>query len=123
MIKIYCSEFNSTKAVVKMTAAFLYNQTKNSVLFIKTQYVHTAYNVITIPTIRYVHNKTGGVYVEYFNVPTNDIKLSELPIGMAYVPMQVWEKLYEADLGMHRGTIFRELDKPFIGEEAVSDER
>lgn len=60
--------------------------------------------------------------MENFNVPTNDIKLSELPIGMAYVPMQVWEKPYDADLGMHRGTLFHQLDKPFIGEEAVPHE-
>ncbi len=42
-----------------------------------------------------------------------------VPLAMAYVPMQRWRLLYEADVGLDRGTIFRELDKPFIGEEAV----
>ncbi len=55
-------------------------------------------------------------------LPSNDIKLSELPLAMAYVPMQVWETPYDADVGMHRGTLFRQLDKPFIGEEAVPNE-
>ena len=32
---------------------------------------------------------------------------------------KVWEDLYEAGLGLERGTIFSQLDKPFIGEEAV----
>lgn len=42
-----------------------------------------------------------------------------VPLAMAYVPMQRWRLLYEENIGLDRGTIFRELDKPFIGEEAV----
>ncbi|MBU5450355.1 spore coat associated protein CotJA [Acetivibrio sp. MSJd-27] len=38
---------------------------------------------------------------------------------MAYVPMQMWNKTYDPDVGICRGTIFPELDLPFIGEEAV----
>jgi len=38
-------------------------------------------------------------------------------LGMAYVPMQKWEKLYESELGLNRGTIFSQLDLPWIGEE------
>ncbi len=43
----------------------------------------------------------------------------ETPVGMAYVPFQKWEKPYDCDAGLSRGTIFPSLDKPFIGEEAV----
>lgn len=43
--------------------------------------------------------------------------LDQLPLGMAYVPMQKWEKLYESELGLNRGTIFSQLDLPWIGEE------
>ena len=43
----------------------------------------------------------------------------DTPLAMAYVPFQMWEKPYEADVGLSRGTIFPSLDKPFIGEEAV----
>ena len=44
----------------------------------------------------------------------------EMPIAMAYVPYQFWEKPYDDELALSRGTIFPSLDKPFIGEEAVS---
>lgn len=40
-------------------------------------------------------------------------------LAMAYVPVQCWEQIYEPDTGLTRGTIFPDLDKPFIGEEAV----
>ena len=43
------------------------------------------------------------------------------PLAMAYVPFQMWEKPYEADVGLSRGTIFPSIDKPFIGEEAVKN--
>ena len=45
------------------------------------------------------------------------------PIGMAYVPYQQWEKLYDDAVAISRGTIFPSLDKPFIGEEAVRNAR
>lgn len=37
------------------------------------------------------------------------------PIGMTYVPMQQWRELYQPDEGFHQGTIFKELDYPFLG--------
>lgn len=30
----------------------------------------------------------------------------DTPLAMAYVPFQMWEKPYEADVGLSRGTIF-----------------
>lgn len=39
---------------------------------------------------------------------------------MAYVPFQRWCPTYEPEVGFNRGTMFPELDKPFLGEEAVS---
>ena len=44
-------------------------------------------------------------------------------LAMAYVPVQTWTQIYEPDTGLTRGTIFPDLDKPFIGEEAVPDGR
>lgn len=41
------------------------------------------------------------------------------PLGMAYVPIQQWKELYDPELALQRGTMFRQLDFPFIGEEAV----
>ncbi|MGN0624545.1 MAG: spore coat associated protein CotJA [Oscillospiraceae bacterium] len=44
---------------------------------------------------------------------------AETPLAMAYVAFQSWEKPYDSDAGLSRGTVFPSLDKPFIGEEAV----
>ncbi len=43
----------------------------------------------------------------------------EMPVGMFYVPMQSWGDLYDPDAALCRGTLFQDLDKPFIGEEAA----
>lgn len=40
--------------------------------------------------------------------------IDKTPIGMAYVPRQMWREIYEKDKGIMRGTIFAELDKPFL---------
>ena len=40
-------------------------------------------------------------------------------LAMAYVPWQRWRDLYDSNKGFHRGTIFRELDKPFCGKGGV----
>ena len=39
---------------------------------------------------------------------------SDTPIAMAYVPWQKWENIYEPCKGLEHGTIFRDLDKPFM---------
>lgn len=43
-------------------------------------------------------------------------QLDNLPLAMAYVPMQKWKDIYEADVGLDRGTMFSELDLPFLGD-------
>ena len=43
-----------------------------------------------------------------------------LALAMGFVPDQVWQNIYQKDVALARGTIFADLDKPFIGEEAVS---
>ena len=45
--------------------------------------------------------------------------LRSCPLAMAYIPYQNWGMLYDAEEGLKRGTIFKELDKPFIGKGAV----
>lgn len=45
-----------------------------------------------------------------------DVKrIDSLPIAMAYVPWQHWGDLYKPEEGLKQGTIFAELDKPFVG--------
>lgn len=38
-----------------------------------------------------------------------------ISLAMAYVMPQQWQKIYESEQGFHKGTIFEELDKPFMG--------
>ena len=44
-----------------------------------------------------------------------DDPLSNMAIAMAYVPWQVWRNLYDMDKALKVGTIFEDLDKPFLG--------
>ncbi|MEG0805073.1 MAG: spore coat associated protein CotJA [Lachnospiraceae bacterium] len=41
---------------------------------------------------------------------------NETPIGMAYVPWQHFNNVYEPDKALVFGTIFPELNKPFCGK-------
>ena len=46
--------------------------------------------------------------------------LNQFPLGMAYVPMQEFNKLYEdLEKAFRCGTIFEELNKPFTGRRCV----
>lgn len=36
-------------------------------------------------------------------------------LAMAYVPWQTWRDIYEVEKALEHGTIFRELDMPFLG--------
>lgn len=40
-------------------------------------------------------------------------------LAMAYVPWQTWRDIYDADKGFHCGTIFQELNMPFVGKRGV----
>lgn len=39
----------------------------------------------------------------------------ELSLAMAYVPDQEWTDIYDIECGLKHGTIFKQLDKPFLG--------
>jgi hypothetical protein len=57
------------------------------------------------------------------NASANDgfvLNYNLLALAMGFVPDQVWQNVYNCDVALARGTIFADLDKPFIGEEAVS---
>lgn len=46
--------------------------------------------------------------------------LNQFPLGMAYVPMQDFQKIYEnLEKAFNCGTIFEELNKPFTGRRCV----
>lgn len=39
----------------------------------------------------------------------------DYPVAMAYVPWQHWHTVYDLEKGLSYGTIFPELNKPFLG--------
>ena len=41
--------------------------------------------------------------------------LENLPLAMAYVPMQSWNNVYDMAEGFYAGTIFADLNLPFTG--------
>ncbi len=43
------------------------------------------------------------------------VKTENFPVGMAYVPMQTWGPIYEPGKALCQGTLFPDLDKPFLG--------
>lgn len=43
------------------------------------------------------------------------VSAEQFPIGMTYTPMQSWENLYCPSQALEQGTLFIDLDKPFIG--------
>ncbi len=42
-------------------------------------------------------------------------RMEDFPVAMAYVPWQNWHTVYDLERGLSCGTIFPELDKPFLG--------
>lgn len=47
--------------------------------------------------------------------PVTPPNCGPMVLAMSYVPVQQWNTLYEIEEGFDRGTIFPELDKPFMG--------
>lgn len=47
--------------------------------------------------------------------PMPEYGLCTTPV-MAFVPVQRWGETYEGEQGLERGTIFPELDLPFLGK-------
>lgn len=43
-------------------------------------------------------------------------QLFGMPLAIAYVPWQHWNQTYQLDKALKVGTIFPELDKPFLGK-------
>ncbi len=49
--------------------------------------------------------------------PYRDRKIKVIgPLAMAYVPMQKFRDLYDAAEALKRGTLFKELDLPYVGK-------
>ena len=48
--------------------------------------------------------------------------LAGAALAMVYSPPQAWGATYDPALGLERGTIFPELDKPWMGGEVCDDD-
>lgn len=48
--------------------------------------------------------------------------IENLPLAMAYVPMQSWKTVYNNDVALNRGTLFPELDLPFTGHGGMKND-
>lgn len=47
---------------------------------------------------------------------TTSLRLPDgFPLASVYAPTQVFRNLYDRETALHRGTIFKELDLPFMG--------
>ena len=57
---------------------------------------------------------TYGLYVEPA-VPVTEHECDDMVLAMAYVPVQQFGTLFEIEAGFDRGTVFPELEKPFMG--------
>ncbi len=44
------------------------------------------------------------------------------PLAMVYAPCQPWRNLYEPDRALMCGTLFADLDLPFLGSQRGADE-
>ena len=56
---------------------------------------------------------TYGLY-EAENTVTSQ-ECNDMVLAMAYIPVQQFDTLFEIEAGFDRGTVFPELEKPFMG--------
>lgn len=78
-------------------------------------------NSITLFVVLHILKVRNGNEGKIMNDNVNEyLMLNQLPLGMAYVPMQDFTNLYEnLEEAFECGTIFRELYKPFTGRRCV----
>ena len=48
------------------------------------------------------------------NIPDME-PVDRMEVSMGYVPWQTWGEIYDDDVALKKGTIFVDLDKPWIG--------
>lgn len=50
----------------------------------------------------------------YYSMKDED-DLAKLPLAMSYVPWQLWDKTFDTNEILSKGTLFPSLYKPFLG--------
>lgn len=60
--------------------------------------------------------QNDDIFSELYPMEKNDsVFPAELSLGIAYVPYQKLTTMYEPDAAYAAGTLYPELDKPFLG--------
>lgn len=54
-------------------------------------------------------------------LPRGGWGLRDYPVGTVYAPLQEFRNLYDLGSALSHGTIFRELDLPFLGESVAKN--
>ncbi len=62
-----------------------------------------------------MHSKPGCSCGKMEGCDRGTEPVARMAPGMAFVPWQKWEDVYCMEKGLERGTIFEQLDKPFLG--------
>ena len=66
-----------------------------------------------------MHNGTGCGMNRSFNAGNRQMppshRDSDNSTHMSYVPWQIWRNIYCIEEGLEKGTIFEDMDKPYIG--------
>lgn len=70
--------------------------------------------IVSAEPVRPRHEHTACMEDHSSDCCLHDV-LKGMPVAMAYVPWQTFKDLYPVEKALHRGTIFEELDKPFMG--------
>ncbi len=64
------------------------------------------------------HDEMPGEH-NYSELKFSSTELKNLPLAMAYVPMQKYRDSYTYEEALKAGTLFPELDKPFLGRKGM----
>lgn len=70
-------------------------------------------DVKTEAALARINNSMGGIC---------GIRNSGMVLGMAYVPFQEFDELYDEELALKKGTLFAPLDLPFLGRRIMNDD-
>ncbi len=88
---------------------------------LKGEYVMTNYRPeMNPPRPKYMHGLGAMMDMDKYDldkmsIMQKDDDLEGMSLAMAYVPWQRWKNVYDLNRALKIGTIFPELDMPFMG--------
>lgn len=64
--------------------------------------------------IGYCDDNAYGMKERYCDACGSSFGLQGYPVGMVYAPIQHFDHIFDLDTALYKGTIFEELDLPFV---------